>query len=87
VDVVAAKERRAIEAVQGDSELMAKLRSEGVRFGAIQRRISEALKAAFSDAFDQAYPLVEPTIASILGQDGYSKSRDSANKVVFKAKH
>jgi hypothetical protein len=86
VDIVETKERYAVEAIKNDADLMTRLRRDGVRFGTIQSRIAKALESAFSDSFNQAYPLVESTVSTILGPDGYSKSRDNDNKVVFKAK-
>jgi hypothetical protein len=86
IDVVAAKEQRAVEAIRNDAALMAKLKGEGARYGLIQQRISKALEPAFADAFQQAYQLVEPTVVAILGQGKFAKFRDSDGKVVFKSK-
>jgi hypothetical protein len=87
IDIAAAKEQRAIKALNDDPDLLARLRSEGVRWGTIQSRIATALKDAYARPFDVAYDLVPVAITGVLGprDQSWYTFRDTEGKTIIRA--
>jgi uncharacterized protein len=87
VDIAVAKEQRAIRAIQEDSELVSRIRSEGARWGLIQSRIANALKDSYERSFDIAYELVPVAVEAVFGprNQSWHTFKDGEGKTIIRA--
>src|SRR5262249_4494191 len=72
VDVISAFENRAIQALEEDADLMARVRDSGIAWGSLKAFFLEALPTTLDDRDTLAYNLVPKALNRILGQQGES---------------
>ena len=87
-DVKAEFERRAVQALQSDTELMRKLGSEGVAWGTVKAFLLKQLPPHLDDADQIAYLLVKPAMEELFGpqNQGWETFKNDRNVTYIRKK-
>lgn len=87
-DIAAAEDEKAADAIRSHPDVMSKLQTEGVRWGHLQKLISDAFSDAYADPFEAAKPLVKPALEALFGKQGerWSTHKDHDGKTVVRAR-
>ncbi len=87
-DVLVAIEKRAIDFLRNDKDLLNQIRSTGVRWGTIQRKMATSFSDVYTDAFNKIYELqlVKIALDGVFGANNWISEKDNEQKAVVKAK-
>lgn len=88
IDIVAASERRAINALRNDQGIMVKLHSqEGCSWGYLTHFLEDQLPSTFQDRNRRAYDMVRPALIELFGPEnsGWHTYQNDKKKVCVRA--
>lgn len=87
IDIAAAKEQRAIKALNDDPDIVGRLKGDGVRWGTVQSRIAAAFRDAYANPFQAVYELVPAAVTGVLGprDQCWYTFKDKEGKTIIRA--